>query len=113
MTIRTKYIESLRELGLLVEEKNEKYGNAYPKITLILQVLYPQGIPTRDYDVLPKLERTIEKLCRVSAGHRDDVAIDMCGIWLNQLAEELEREANLKRVPVPSAHKKRKYRKRK
>lgn len=77
----------------LATMKDREYGDAYPKIAAILRILYPDHIPEEQYDVIPKVVRNIEKLCRLSAGHRDDVAVDICGIWLNQIAEEWYNQA--------------------
>jgi hypothetical protein len=80
------------EIKNLVITKNEEYGDAYPKIAACLKALYPGSIPESDYVILPKLLRNIEKLARYSAGAKDpDIGMDICGIWLNQVVEDIER----------------------
>jgi len=86
-----KIVDASERIRDLVIQKNQEYGDGYPKIEAILKILYPNGIPVDHYKYLPKLERNIEKLCRIAGGSKSkDIPLDICGIWLNQVAEELD-----------------------
>lgn len=79
----------------LVYNKNWEYSDAYPKVAELLKILFPDGIKPELYPVLPKIERTLEKLCRYDGKNPGkDTALDLCGIWLNQVIEDMGETKN-------------------
>ena len=59
-------IETAREIGALLEEKNEAYGDAFSKSEKILQVLFPEGVPVEQYCDLLAVTRILDKLFRIA-----------------------------------------------
>ena len=60
------YEERALEIARMIEEKQQVYGDAYPKVAQCLAALYPQGVRPDQYQELSYLTRILEKLCRVS-----------------------------------------------
>ena len=66
MTASKKYQEIGEDIGKLVQEKNEAYGDSFGQACRILEVLYPNGIqPNQSRDALA-ITRVIDKLFRLS-----------------------------------------------
>ena len=61
-----KYVEIGYDLGKLVQEKNEHYGNSWQKSAQMLAILYPDGVAKRDYIHLLLAVRVLDKLCRIA-----------------------------------------------
>ncbi len=55
-----------REIGELVDRKNNAYGDAFNKAGEILKVLYPEGINPEQYRDMLAMVRVIDKLFRVA-----------------------------------------------
>ena len=60
------YENLARDIGKLVAEKNEAYGDSFGEASKILEVLYPDGIPTSSYRDALALIRVIDKLFRLA-----------------------------------------------
>lgn len=60
------YKEIGRDIGKLVDEKNESYGNSFKKSQEFLKILYPEGIPPEKYEDVLLLARIFDKMMRVS-----------------------------------------------
>ena len=55
-----------RDLGALVDSKQEHYGDAFGKAGQMLAVLYPDGIEPHQYRDVAALVRIMDKLGRIS-----------------------------------------------
>lgn len=54
------------EIGKLVDEKNEAYGDSFHKSGDILSILYPNGIKPEQYEDMLYVVRVIDKLFRIA-----------------------------------------------
>ena len=54
------------EIGKLVQEKNEAYGDSFGQACRILDVLYPEGIKPTQYRDALAITRVIDKLFRLA-----------------------------------------------
>lgn len=61
-----KYKQISTEIGALVQEKNEAYGDSFGQACRILEVLYPQGIQPDQYRDALAITRVIDKLFRLA-----------------------------------------------
>lgn len=61
-----KYIDVAQQLGQLVSEKQEAYGDSFSKSENILKILYPDGIAPENYRDLLTVTRIIDKLFRIA-----------------------------------------------
>ena len=84
-----------RELGVLVQEKNEAYGDSFGQANKILETLYPDGIQPEQYLDLLAIVRVIDKLFRV-ANKKDAFGEspwrDICGYAILGVANDMEKE---------------------
>ena len=55
------------QIAELVDNKQKAYGNAFEKVTEILKVLYPQGVPVYKYQDFLTVVRILDKICRISS----------------------------------------------
>ena len=81
------------EIGRLVQEKNEAYGDSFGQASKILQVLYPDGIKCHQYRDALAITRVIDKLFRL-ANKKDAFGEspwrDICGYAILGVANDLE-----------------------
>jgi len=99
-----------RELGDVVAEKNEAYGDAFNKAGEILRILYPDGIKPSKYDDMLTVVRVLDKLFRV-ATNRDALGEspfrDITGYGIlatertERKAEECRAKLNAGAAPAP------------
>lgn len=61
-----KYEETAKQIGQLVDEKNEAYGDSFNKSREFLEILYPEGIKTEDYSDVLVLARIFDKMMRIA-----------------------------------------------
>lgn len=61
-----RYVEIGYDVGKLVQEKNEAYGDSWVKTAQMLNVLYPHGVPVIAYQNLLLMVRVMDKLCRIA-----------------------------------------------
>lgn len=66
MTTNKKYQEIGEDIGKLVQEKNEAYGDSFGQACRILEVLYPTGINPCQYRDALAITRVIDKLFRLA-----------------------------------------------
>ncbi len=57
-----------KELGEVVAAKNEQYGNSVVTSARVLEVLYPSGVTTDQYQDLLLVVRILDKLSRIAHG---------------------------------------------
>ena len=62
-----KYEQLGREIGSLVEEKQEAYGDSFNKSGEILKILFPDGVKPEQYTDLLAITRILDKLFRISS----------------------------------------------
>jgi len=55
-----------KEIGELVDEKNEAYGDSFSKSQEFLKILYPEGIQPKDYSDVLVLARIFDKMMRIA-----------------------------------------------
>lgn len=60
------YKEEGIEIGELVDQKNNAYGDSFRKSGDILRILYPKGIEPSQYDDMLAIIRIIDKMFRIS-----------------------------------------------
>lgn len=66
MTNLPSFIEIAKELGELIEMKNEAYGDSFARSEQILKVLYPDGVRPEQYTDFLGVIRVIDKLFRLA-----------------------------------------------
>lgn len=64
------YEEIAAEIGRLVQQKNEAYGDSFSRSGEVLAVLYPDGIRPEQYTDALAITRVLDKLFRL-ANKRD------------------------------------------
>ena len=83
------------EIGRLVKEKNEAYGDSFGQSSKILEVLYPEGIPVEQYRDALAVIRVIDKLFCL-ANDRDAFGEspwrDICGYSILGVANSVSSE---------------------
>jgi len=97
--ILSKYEILAAEIGKLTETKNKAYGNSFAKASLMLKVLYPDGIPPESYGDALAITRVIDKLFRLATRKNafgESPWKDICGYALLGMAndEEVENETS-------------------
>ena len=60
------YEKIATQIGKLVQEKNEAYGDSFGQACRILEVLYPEGIEPQQYRDALAITRVIDKLFRLA-----------------------------------------------
>jgi len=85
-------LESIsRDVVSIVKEKNREYGSAFQKVSHILSILFPNGIPTNKYHDVAILIRVLDKICRIASANDKDVKkdawLDITGYGLLRLSE--------------------------
>lgn len=64
---RLRYSRHGYQVGRLVAEKQEQYGDSVGKTRDVLRSLWPQGVPTYAYGDLLLVVRVLDKLARLAA----------------------------------------------
>jgi hypothetical protein len=62
----TTFEQIALDIGKLVSEKNEAYGDSFSQSCKILEVLYPHGVKPEQYRDLLTITRVIDKLFRIA-----------------------------------------------
>ncbi len=89
------YIRIATELGKLVKEKQEAYGDSFSKSEQIIKILYPSGVRPENYRDLLTITRIIDKLFRIATRKNafgESPYRDIAGYALLGLASDLEEE---------------------
>ena len=85
------YVKIGNEIGKLVAEKNEAYGDSFGQACKILEVLYPKGIQTHQYRDALAVTRVIDKLFRLANkgdAFGESPWKDICGYAILGIANE-------------------------
>lgn len=83
--VESKYVDLATEVGLLVQEKQEAYGNAFERTAEVLDILYPDGFAGKDTVWLLTMTRIIDKLFRIATNpdaFGEEPWLDICGYAL-------------------------------
>ena len=92
---RKRYKEIGEEIGRLVQEKNEAYGDSFGQACRILEVLYPNGIQPAQYRDALAITRVIDKLFRL-ANKKDAFGEspwrDICGYAILGVANDSKED---------------------
>lgn len=95
MIDRKRYKEIGEEIGRLVQEKNEAYGDSFGQACRILEVLYPNGIQPAQYRDALAITRVIDKLFRL-ANKKDAFGEspwrDICGYAILGVANDSKED---------------------
>ena len=79
------------DVVVVVEEKNREYGSAFQKVSEILNILFPNGIPTNKYHDVAILIRVLDKIYRIASANdknvKKDAWLDITGYGLLRLSE--------------------------
>ena len=89
------YIRIATELGKLVKEKQEAYGDSFSKSEQIIKILYPSGVRPENYRDILTITRIIDKLFRIATRKNafgESPYRDIAGYALLGLANDLEEE---------------------
>ena len=101
---RSIYEKTAAEIGKLVAEKQEQYGNSHGNAVKLIDVLYPDGVgPDQLKDSLTII-RVIDKLFRIANGNQgnEDAWQDIVGYGLLAVVRnKIEKEKNQKYTPNP------------
>lgn len=89
------YIGIAKDIGSLVKEKQEAYGDSFSKSEKIINILYPNGVKPENYRDLLTITRIIDKLFRIATRKNafgESPYRDIAGYALLGLASDLEEE---------------------
>ena len=89
------YVRIATDLGKLVKEKQEAYGDSFSKSEEIIKILYPAGVKPENYRDLLTITRIIDKLFRIATRKNafgESPYRDIAGYALLGLASDLEEE---------------------
>lgn len=89
------YIKAATDLGKLVEQKQEAYGDSFSKSEEIIKILYPNGVKVENYRDLLTITRIIDKLFRIATRKNafgESPYRDIAGYALLGLTSDLEEE---------------------
>ena len=83
------------EIGSLVKEKQQAYGDSFSKSEEIIKILFPQGVKPENYRDLLTITRIIDKLFRIATRKNafgESPYRDIAGYALLGLASDMEEE---------------------
>ena len=89
------YIKTATEIGKLVSEKQEAYGDSFSKSEEIIKILYPNGVKPENYRDLLTITRIIDKLFRIATrkdAFGESPYRDITGYGLLGTVSDLEKE---------------------
>lgn len=93
--MKNKYLKIANEIGALVQEKNNAYGDSFAESEKILEVLYPRGIRPYQYKDALAITRVVDKLFRL-ANKKDAFGEspwrDICGYAILGVVNDEEEE---------------------
>ena len=80
-----KYEKAGQEIGALVDNKQQQYGDMISAMGPLLLILYPNGIKPEQYNDLAIIVRMLDKIGRLTRGNGkgdEDAWQDLCGYSL-------------------------------
>lgn len=86
------YIDTGKQIGELVQSKNEMYGDAFHMSGEFLNILYPNGIKPGQYNDMLGLIRLFDKQMRIANGNHgnENAWNDIAGYGILMSGEESE-----------------------
>ena len=84
-----KYEKAGQEIGALVDNKQQQYGDMISAMGPLLRILYPNGIKPEQYNDLAIIVRILDKIGRLTKGNgkgeespfRDIAGYGLLGGW--------------------------------
>jgi hypothetical protein len=89
------YVKTATEIGKLVKDKQEAYGDSFSKSEEIIKILFPDGVAAENYRDLLTITRIIDKLFRIATrknAFSESPYRDIAGYALLGLVSDLEQE---------------------
>jgi hypothetical protein len=89
------YVGIAKDIGALVKEKQEAYGDSFSKSEEIIKVLFPDGVKPENYRDLLTITRIIDKMFRIATRKNafgESPYRDIAGYALLGIASDLEEE---------------------
>lgn len=89
------YVKTATEIGKLVEDKQDAYGDSFSKSEEIIKILFPNGVTAENYRDLLTITRIIDKLFRIATrknAFSESPYRDIAGYALLGLVSDLEQE---------------------
>ena len=83
------------QVGALVAEKNEAYGESFKSASRVLEVLYPDGVKPEQYRDVLAITRVIDKLFRLANkkdAFNESPWRDICGYAILGIDSDEARE---------------------
>jgi hypothetical protein len=87
--------EVAKELGALLKEKNEAYGNSFEEAAKVLEILYPNGVPPDKYKNLLTVTRILDKLFRIVSkidAFDENPWLDIAGYSILEVASKRSKD---------------------
>lgn len=91
----TDYVKTASEIGKLVSQKQEAYGDSFNKCEQIIKILFPHGIKPESYKDLLTVTRIVDKLFRIATkkdAFGESPYRDIAGYALLGFVNDLEKE---------------------
>ena len=88
-----RFLEVANDVGSLVKQKNQAYGDSFNKASQILKVLYPNGVEPSQYTDMLAVTRVLDKLFRLATrkdAFGESPWKDICGYSILGIANDLE-----------------------
>jgi hypothetical protein len=98
MRVKSVYEEIAEEIGRIVTEKNQQYGNSFEDCEKYILLLYPNGIrPDQVGDVL-YLARDFDKSKRIASGRKgnENPSMDKAGYAILDVVKQMKKENSKK-----------------
>ena len=92
------YIKTATELGKLVKEKQDAYGDSFSKSEEIIKILFPDGVKPENYRDLLTITRIIDKLFRIATrkdAFGESPYRDIAGYALLGLVSDLKKRRRI------------------
>lgn len=100
-----KFLDAATEIGKLVDDKNQKYGDSFAKASAFLRLLYPDGVPPEKYDDMLTIVRMFDKLMRIATAkdaYGENPFADLAGYALLAVVQGKEKQPRQSEEPKPS-----------
>jgi len=91
-----KYEQLGREVGALVDKKNDAYGGSFDKCGEFLRLLWPDGVPVGSYGDMLAVVRIFDKMVRIATNKDfggESPFRDIAGYGLLGLARSMEEKS--------------------
>lgn len=99
-----KFAKKAEELGALIAEKNEAYGNSFAESEKVLRILYPDGVSPDQYTDMLVMARVLDKLFRVATlkeAFGESPWQDIAGYGILMTVHDEEQRASEAQLELP------------